>query len=77
MYGTSQCSDCTLAKQYLTSMGLEFDFVDIAMVEGAAEEVMAINNGKRIVPTLIIAGQAHTNPSYLELKSILGLMKAS
>jgi thioredoxin reductase (NADPH) len=71
MYGTQQCSDCNRAKQYLNAENIEYEFIDISKVEGAAQEVMAINGGKRVVPTFIINSKSYSNPNNIQLKEIL------
>jgi len=71
MYGTTWCADCVRAKAVLDNLQIEYDFVNIEEDEIAAQKVMEINNGKRIVPTLIIEGIPYTNPNYLELQELI------
>ncbi|RMG56984.1 MAG: NrdH-redoxin [Deltaproteobacteria bacterium] len=56
MYTTSWCPDCRAAKRFLSEKGIEFEEVDIEKNPEAAEKVMELNNGMRIVPTLDIEG---------------------
>ena len=71
MYGTDWCVDCHRSKAILKDRNIEFEYINIDEDEIAAKKIIEINKGKRIVPTLIIDGVAHTNPSYLELIELL------
>ena len=70
-YGADWCPDCQIAKNYLKSKNIEFKEIDISQDENAAELVQKINNGKRIIPTLIIDGTPHANPSLQELAKLV------
>jgi len=68
MYGTLTCSDCHLAKRVFAEQKVEFDFIDIDEVQGAADEVLKLNNGRRSVPTIIFPdGSVMVEPSRREL----------
>lgn len=73
VYGADWCGSCLRAKMFLDTKGVAYENVDVDKVDDAAELVMKINNGKRIIPTIIINDKAYTNPSNEELKSILSL----
>ena len=75
MYGTEWCPDCHRSQAIFKEYGVEYEFIDVDKDEEAAQKVMGINNGKRIVPTIIINGVPHTNPDYLELKALLKPMR--
>ena len=70
-YGADWCPDCQRTKGYLKSRDIEFKEVDVAKEEVAAEIVQRINNGKRIIPTLIIDGMPHANPSLQDLAQLV------
>lgn len=72
-YGTDWCSDCRRAKSYLSENNIQYEFVDVDLDESATDLVQTINNGKRIIPTLIINDKPYTNPKNDVLASILGL----
>lgn len=74
-YGASWCPDCRRAKAYLTQNNIDFNFIDVDIDKKATQLVETINNGKRIIPTLVIEGQSYTNPDNKKLASILGLNK--
>jgi thioredoxin reductase (NADPH) len=73
MFGADWCSDCRRAKQYLNEQNIEFDFVNIDVDQDAVKLVETINNGKRIIPTLVINGKSYTNPNNAKLASVLGI----
>lgn len=60
VYTTSWCPDCVVAKRALSAKGIAFNEVNIEEDESAAEKVMAINGGKRSVPTLVYGEVAHS-----------------
>ncbi len=53
MYGTTWCPDCTRAKSFFSARGIEYDWINIDEDHSAAEFVIHLNSGKRIVPTII------------------------
>jgi len=57
MYTTEWCSDCRRAKSFMKDRGVAFREVNIEDDPEAAALVMKMNNGKRKVPTLEIAGR--------------------
>jgi mycoredoxin len=57
MYTTEWCSDCRRAKSFMKERGVAFREVNIEDDPEAAALVMKMNNGKRKVPTLEIAGR--------------------
>ena len=77
MYGADWCPDCRRAKSFLESNKIEFDFVDIEKDPSAGKKVEEINSGKRIIPTIIIDGVAHTNPDNPKLMQLLSIEHSS
>jgi len=75
LYGAEWCPDCRRAKAYLDSENVSYNYIDISKDETAAVKVQEINNGKRIIPTIIIDGTPHTNPNNRMLELALGLKK--
>ncbi len=62
-YGASWCGDCVRAKAFLDKQNVGFEYVDVDFVASAAAIVESVNNGKRIIPTIVVDGIALTNPS--------------
>lgn len=55
VYSTSSCPWCTVAKNYLASKNVEFEYVDVNRDREAAME-MVRKSGQRGVPVLEING---------------------
>jgi len=72
-YGADWCPDCRRTKDLLKKSDIDYTFVDVELDEEATHRVEAINNGKKIVPTLIIHGKSYTNPDNAKLSSVLGI----
>ena len=62
VYGADWCSDCITAKKFLDSKNIAFEYIDITDNETAIAFIEKVNNGKRIIPTLLIDGESYTNP---------------
>ncbi len=73
LYGADWCPDCRRAKAYLKDNAIDFTFIDVDLDKEATAKVEAINNGKRIIPTLIINHKSYTNPENMELASVFGI----
>lgn len=56
MYTTTWCPDCRAAKKFLDSKNLSYEEINIEENPDAAEIVMKLNDGMKIVPTLDIEG---------------------
>lgn len=72
-YGADWCPDCQRAKAYLKDNNIPFEFIDVDLDKRATARVEDINNGKRIIPTIIINGKPYTNPDNALLANILGI----
>ena len=68
MYTTTWCGDCRHAKRFMEANNVEFEEINIEEVEGTAEHVMRLNDGKRKVPTFEIDGRAFNLSPYDESK---------
>ncbi|MFH6943509.1 FAD-dependent oxidoreductase [Flavobacterium sp. FlaQc-50] len=73
LYGADWCPDCRRAKSFLKENNINFTFIDVDLDKEATIKVEAINNGKRIIPTILIKEKSYTNPDNIELSSILGI----
>lgn len=71
VYGADWCSDCVTAKKFLNSKEVDFEYIDITDNQQAIALVEKINNGRRIIPTLIVDGVSFTNPGINGLMKIL------
>jgi len=74
VYSTVWCPDCKRAKRFFGEQRIPYINVDIEKDPEAITFVEQINNGMRIVPTIIFPDQSIlTEPSNAELASKLGL----
>jgi thioredoxin reductase (NADPH) len=71
VYGADWCSDCVTAKRFLNSKGVDFEYIDNTDNQQAIVLVEKINNGRRVIPTLIVDGVSFTNPGINGLMKIL------
>ncbi|MCP4442048.1 MAG: FAD-dependent oxidoreductase [Aureispira sp.] len=76
LYGADWCPDCRRAKSYLKENNISYDFIDVDLDKDATAKVEQINNGKRIIPTLIINDKTYTNPDNKELAAVFGINEA-
>ena len=53
MYTTSWCSDCHRAKFLLDEYGIEYINVDVEKDPAGLSFVKEVNNGNRVVPTIV------------------------
>jgi len=58
MYTTGWCGDCRAAKLALEQVGLAYREVDVDRDEAALARLIALNDGRRSVPTLELGGVA-------------------
>jgi thioredoxin reductase (NADPH) len=70
IYGADWCPDCVNTKNFLNSKGIEFEYIVITDNDEAIAFLEKVNNGKRIIPTLLIDGETHTNPGINGLMNI-------
>ena len=73
LFGADWCPDCRRAKNFLRDNGINFEFIDVDTNEWATAKVEEINNGKRIIPTVLIDGVPHTNPDNVKLTELLSI----
>jgi thioredoxin reductase (NADPH) len=74
VYGAVWCPDCKQAKKFFGEQRVQFSNVDIDENPKSVEFVERINQGKRIIPTIIFPdGQILVEPSNAALAQKLGL----
>ena len=74
MYGTTWCSDCTRAKRLLDRNDIEYRWVNIDQETEYVDYVVDINEGLKIVPTIVFAdGSVLAEPSDRDLALKLDL----
>ena len=72
VYGADWCSDCKRSKRLLDSKNIEYTWIDIDNNESAIQTVKSLNQGKRIIPTIVFPnGDILVEPTDSELSSKL------
>ena len=68
MYGAAWCGDCRRSKSVLDASGLDYEYIDVAASEEAAEAVVAIS-GRTSIPVIVLPDGSHlVEPSDALLK---------
>src|ERR1700674_2381024 len=74
MYGTTWCQDCKRAKQFFGEHRVPYAFVDVDQDADGLRLVERLNDGKRIIPTIVFPdGAVLVEPSNVALAEQLGL----
>ena len=71
IYGADWCVDCVNTKNFLDDQKIKYDYIDIINNKHAISIIEKINNGKRIIPTLIFNGITYSNPDLKTLNEII------
>ena len=78
VYGAVWCPDCKRAKQFFGEQRVHYNNVDIDEDPKSIEFVEKINNGKRIIPTIIFPdGEILVEPSNAQLAQKLGFKSSA
>ena len=78
VYGASWCPDCRRAKQFLASHRVAYEWIDLEVQPERIAEVEALNNGKRIIPTIVFPdGSFLAEPSNDELADRIDLSRVA
>jgi len=74
VYGATWCPDCTRAKQFLGEQRIHYTWIDIEQQTEYQAYVESVNNGKRIIPTIVFEdGSILVEPSNAQLAQKLDL----
>lgn len=74
VYGATWCPDCKRAKKFLGEQMVHYDWVDIEKDVAARAYVEKLNNGKRIIPTIVFPdGTFLVEPTNAQLAEKCGL----
>ena len=74
VYGADWCGDCRRAKSFMEEHGIQFEWIDVQDDPEAREVVERLNDGKRIIPTIIFQdGSILVEPSNSQLARKLGI----
>jgi glutaredoxin-like protein len=74
MYSTEWCGDCKRAKSFFDEYQVQYEDINIEEDPNGAAFVRTLNNGQRIIPTIIFPdGEIFVEPSNAQLAAKLGL----
>ncbi len=71
VYGADWCGDCIRAKRVLESTETAYEWIDVDVVAGAAEEARRISGRKNIPVVVLPGGEILVEPSDPELEQAL------
>ena len=72
VYSTPTCPYCKMVKQFLTENNIQFENIDVASNQTAAQEMIS-RSGQMGVPVLDIDGQIVVGFDKGKIKKLLGL----
>jgi len=74
VYGADWCGDCRRAKKFMEEHDIRFEWIDVQEDPEARKVVESLNDGKRIIPTIIFQdGSILVEPSNSQLARKLGI----
>ena len=72
MYGAGWCGDCIRSQRLLKELNVDYTYINIEEVDGAADKVVEINGGAQSIPVIVFADGSHlTEPSDPALRAKL------
>ena len=72
MYGAQWCGDCLRSQRLLKELNVEYNYINIEEVDGAADKVVEINGGAQSIPVIVFPDGTHlTEPSDPQLRAKL------
>ena len=74
VYGATWCPDCRRSKAFLEEHQVPYQWIDVDQDAEAQEYVRQVNNGRRIIPTILFPdGSILVEPGNAQLAQKLGL----
>jgi glutaredoxin len=77
MYTLSTCSHCKAAKKWMTDHGIDFDYVDVDLLQGQERKDMIRevreHNPNTTFPTVLIGDEVIVGVEEAKFKAALGL----
>jgi glutaredoxin len=71
MYGAEWCGDCRRSKSLLDRLEVDYDYVDLLLVEDGADRARAIS-GRTNIPVIVFPDNTHlVEPSDAEVRTKL------
>jgi len=78
LYGAEWCPDCRRSKVFLADQRIAYTYVDLEKQPDGVDAVLAYNDGKQIIPTIVFPDGTHlAEPSNEDLAEKLGLARSA
>ena len=78
LYGATWCADCKRSRDFLDKKRIDYTYIDIDTVPGAADEVAELNGGLKSIPTIVFSDESTlVEPTNPELAEKLGIRRDS
>jgi glutaredoxin len=78
LYGADWCGDCTRSKRLLTTLGIDFAYLEVDKDDALRDRAIAVNGGAQSIPVIVFPDGTHlTEPSDPQLReklAVLGLL---
>jgi mycoredoxin len=72
VYGADWCGDCIRAKRLLDARGEDYEWIDLEVRAGAAQEAVRLANGRKNIPVIVLPdGTVLVEPTDAELENAL------
>jgi glutaredoxin len=71
VYGTDWCGLTFGVREYLTNSRIPYEYYDIERDQHADEFVVAMNDGRRRFPLIVVEERVLTSPTLNELQQVL------
>ena len=69
MYGADWCGDCRRSKRLLDSLGVAYDYIDVAADDAGRDRAIEIS-GKQSIPVISVVDGTHVvEPSDIDLRA--------
>jgi mycoredoxin len=72
VYGADWCGDCIRAKRLLDARGEDYEWIDVEVRAGAAQEAVRLADGRKNIPVIVLPdGNVLVEPTDAELEKAL------
>jgi glutaredoxin len=72
LYGADWCGDCIRSKRLLTTLGVDFAYLEVDKDDALRDRAIAINGGAQSIPVIVFSDGTHlTEPPDPQLREKL------
>jgi mycoredoxin len=74
IYGADWCGDCHRSRRLLDARGADYEWIDVEVQAGGAQEAVRLAGGRRNIPVIVMSdGSVLVEPSDPDLEKALTL----